>query len=138
MREGIRDIVPIPKGTTTFKSFSAPRKNAEEADGDSQFRGRFTEWCTSLGIVHEQSSSYNPTSNGLAERSVAVVKNMLKKEGAVKGDKLERLMFTLNAMSRESGAGSPLDHFLGRNVKSHLPNASQKVISFRKEIEKRK
>ena len=101
------------------------------SDGGPQFRGRFTQWLKSLGIVHEQSSSYNPTSNGLAERSVGVVKNMLKKEGAVKGDRLERLMFTLNAMSRESGAGSALDHFLGRSVKSHLPNASHKVISFR-------
>ena len=63
---------------------------------------------------------------------------MLKKTGAVKGEKLEKLMFSLNAMSRESGAGSPLDHFLGRSVKSQLPNASNKVISFRKEMERRK
>ena len=63
---------------------------------------------------------------------------MLKKTGAVKGEKLEKLMFSLNAMSRESGAGSPLDHFLGRSVKSQLPNSSLKVISFRKEIERRK
>ena len=38
VNEGIRDIIPIPKGTTTFRSFSNPRKNAKETDGDSQFR----------------------------------------------------------------------------------------------------
>ena len=37
VKEGIRDVVSIPKGTTTFKSFSAPRKNAKETGGDSQF-----------------------------------------------------------------------------------------------------
>merc|ERR1712082_584081 len=63
---------------------------------------------------------------------------MLKKTGAEKGEKLDKLMFSLNSMSRESGAGSPLDHFLGCSVKSQLPNSSLKVISFRKEIERRK
>ena len=41
-------------------------------------------------------------------------------------------------MSRESGSGAPIDHFLGRNVKSFLPNAGNKVLSLRQEIEKRK
>ena len=121
-----------------FYQFGFPSRL--RSDNGPQFRGRFTEWCTSIGIQHEPSSCYNPSSNGLAERSVAVVKNMLKKTGAgaVKGEKLDKLMFSLNSMSRESAAGSPLDHFLGRSVKSQLPNSSLKVISFRKEIERRK
>ena len=119
-----------------FYQFGFPSRL--RSDNGPQFRGRFTEWCTSIGIQHEPSSCYNPASNGLAERSVAVVKNMLKKTGAVKGEKLDKLMFNLNSMSRESGAGSPLDHFLGRSVRSLLPNSSLKVISFRKEIERRK
>ena len=63
---------------------------------------------------------------------------MLKKMGAKKGKELKKLMFGLNSMSRESGSGSPVDHFLGRNVKSLLPNAGNKMISLRREIEKRK
>ena len=47
-------------------------------------------------------------------------------------------MFSLNSMSRESGAGAPLDHFLQRNVRSQLPNASNKVFSLGKELERRK
>ena len=91
-----------------------------------------------MGIKHETSSCYNPELNGLSERSVGVIKQMLKKTGPVKGRELEKLMFSLNAMSRESGAGAPLDHFLQRNVRSQLPNAANKMISFRKEIERRK
>ena len=45
-------------------------------------------------------------------------------------------MFSLNAMSRESGAGVPLDHFLQRNVRSQLPNTANKMISFRREMER--
>ena len=51
---------------------------------------------------------------------------------------MEKLMFGLNAMSRESGAGAPIDHFLGRNVRSQFPNAANKMISFRQEMERRK
>ena len=47
-------------------------------------------------------------------------------------------MLSLNAMSRESGVAAPLDHFLQRYVRSQLPNAANKMISFRREMEKRK
>ena len=63
---------------------------------------------------------------------------MMNKCGAKKGKELEKLLFQLNAMSRDSGAGAPVDHFLGRNVKTLLPNAGNKVLSFRRELERRK
>ena len=108
------------------------------SDNRPQFCLRFTAWCKSMGISHETSSCYNPESNGLSERSVGVIKTMLKKTGPLEGAALDKLMFSLNSMSRESGAGAPLDHFLQHNVQSQLPNASNKVFSLRKELERRK
>ena len=63
---------------------------------------------------------------------------MLKKKGAKKGRELEKLVFQLNSMLRESRAGAPADHFLGRNVKLLLHNSGSKVLSLRREIEKRR
>ena len=38
-RLGLGEVVPQPKGTTTFRSYSASRDNARITDGDSQFTG---------------------------------------------------------------------------------------------------
>ena len=38
-RLGLGEAVPQPKGTTTFRSYSAPRDNVRITDGDSQFTG---------------------------------------------------------------------------------------------------
>lgn len=70
------------------------------SDIGPQFRLRFTAWCGRMGIKHETSSCYNPESNGLSERTVGVIKQMLKNTGPVKGGELEKLTFSLNAMSR--------------------------------------
>ena len=35
---GLLDVIPKPKGTTTFKSYVNPNKKAKETQGDSQFR----------------------------------------------------------------------------------------------------
>ena len=47
-------------------------------------------------------------------------------------------MFSLNMLSRGSGAGAPADPFLGGIVKSFLPNSGGKVLSLRREIKKHK
>ena len=36
---GLGEVIPHPKGTTTFRSFSSPKDNAARTDGDSQFSG---------------------------------------------------------------------------------------------------
>ena len=69
---------------------------------------------------------------------MGVIKQMLKKTGPLKGGELEKLMFGLNAMSRESWAGAPVDHFLGRNDWSQFPNVGNKMLCFRREMERRK
>ena len=58
--------------------------------------------------------------------------------GAVSGAKLEKVLFELNSMSRADKTGAPIDLFLGRSVNSLLPNAGNKVISMKKEVERRR
>ena len=70
-----------------------------------QFRKSFSDWCQGLGIQHETSSAYNLESNGMSEGGVEVLKEMMKKCGAKKGKELEKLLFQLNSMSRDSGLG---------------------------------
>ena len=54
------------------------------------------------------------------------------------GAKLEKKMFELNSMSHADKSGAPVDMFLGRSVNSLLPNAGNKVLKMRKEVERRK
>ena len=61
-----------------------------------------------------------------------MIKECLKKTGAVSGAKLEKVMFELNSMSRADKTGDPIDLFLGRSVNSLLPNAGNKIISIKK------
>ena len=48
-------------------------------DGGPQFRGPFKKYCLEKGISHEQSSPYNPQSNGHAESAVKTAKYLLLK-----------------------------------------------------------
>ena len=48
-------------------------------DGGPQFRGPFKNYCLEKGITHEQSSPYNPQSNGHAEAAVKTAKYLLLK-----------------------------------------------------------
>ena len=66
-----------------------------------------------LGLKHEQSSAYNPESNGLNEAAVHVVKETLKKTKVVKGAALDRVPVDLNSMSIADGSALPVDLFLG-------------------------
>ena len=66
-----------------------------------------------------------------------MIKETMKKTGVVTGVKLEKMMFQLSCMSRADWSGAPFDLFLSRNVNFYLPNAWGKVISLKKEVERR-
>ena len=36
-KEGLGEVLPVPKGTTTFHSFTNPKKRARETNGDNQY-----------------------------------------------------------------------------------------------------
>ena len=63
-----------------FNDFGFPRKI--QTDNGPQFRGPFQKFCENIGTVHETSSPFNPSSNGLAESAVKTAKKLLSKSKA--------------------------------------------------------
>ena len=68
-----------------FWCFGFPR--SIRSDGGPQFRGGFKTFCEEHGVDLERSSPYNPRSNGLAEVTVRILKDLLSK---AKGHAFER------------------------------------------------
>ena len=66
-----------------FYKFGFPSRLCN--DNSPKFCCGFSAWCKELGISHELSSVYNPESNGLVEKGVGVLKEMLKKSRPKKG-----------------------------------------------------
>ena len=70
-----------------FCSAGLPR--CVQSDGGPQFKSAYSNWLASLGVVQETSSPYNSSSNGLAEKAIKDIKNVLKRqEGRYVIDKL--------------------------------------------------
>ena len=94
-------------------------------DGGEQFRNKWKDWCRSLGIKSEQSSSYNPSSNGYAENKVAITKRTILKMledgsiGSLDNSQLSKAMCHLMLTPRVNGL-SAADLFYGRKVRSPL------------------
>ena len=60
-------------------AFTYGLPHAVRTDGGPAFRQRFQDYLETLGIEHSASSAYNPQSNGLAERGVRQIKDVLRK-----------------------------------------------------------
>ena len=74
-----------------------------------------------MDVVH--SSPYHPQGNGLAERSVQEVKKYLKKNGALQGPALDKMMLHLNSVeSSIAGAGSNFERFYSRQPRWLCPS----------------
>ena len=80
------------------------------------------------------SSPYNPESNGGAESAVKVVKDILKREGE---KNLQTCLLSLNTTVKQGMSGSPMDLFIGREVKSLIPGQRDRRIT-KEEIEKQR
>lgn len=92
-----------------------------KSDGGPQFRQRFAAICKEFGIIVEQSSPYNPRSNGLAEAGVKQVKGLLKKVGGHDNDAFRSALLEWRATPRADGF-SPATGFFGRQVRTLLPS----------------
>ena len=76
-----------------------------------------------LGIDHVVTSAYNPQSNGLAERGVRQIKDVIKKTRTKPTPAMLReICFDVNDHVRPVG-GSAAERFFRRGVKSKLPNS---------------
>ena len=86
-------------------------------------------------IIH--SSAYQPQSQGLVERSVCTLKELLDKKGQnISQLHLNELIYAVNC--QENGEkGSATSRFLGRATRTSLPNSWNRQIERRKQIELR-
>ena len=80
------------------------------------------------------SSAYNSASNSLAERAVQSLKNVLRKSSDRLNElQLMEICMAINSHVSMEGSGSNNGRFLGRSVRSFLPNLNSKDL-----IERRK
>ena len=101
-----------------------------KCDSGPGFRETFQQEMKALGICVKHSSGYNPSSNGLVERSVRSLKEVLNKCGNVNALQLKELMFCVNAREQEGGKGSALSRFLGHGTRSYIPNSMDRNLNW--------
>ena len=89
------------------------------SDGGPQFRGDFLDFCRTNNVVHELSSPYNPSANGLAESAVKIVKSILVKSLGKGGD-VQRALYEWRNAPRQHGY-SPSQLMFGRSQRIMLP-----------------
>lgn len=94
----------------------------------------FAEFTQKNGIRHIK-SSYHPSSNGMAERAVKIVKDGLKKSGTSQSICIQcclaRVLFQYRITPHSTTGVSPAELLMGRQINSHLdlvqPNLSNQV-----------
>jgi hypothetical protein len=107
-----------------------------KSDGGPSFRETWKDELKKLGVYVKHSSSYNPQSMGLVERSVRTLKEILKKNVNLSQLQLAEIVFAVN--SRNQGEqGSAITRFLGRGVRGNLPNSLDRNVQWKEQVEKR-
>ena len=101
------------------------------SDGGPSFRDAFAQELDKLGMKHVLSSSFNPKSNGGAERVVRSLREVLEKRGVRKTTQLEisEICFKVNSISQPSGKGSAAERFLKRRPKTLLPASMEDHVN---------
>ena len=123
------------KGTHKW-CFTYGLPHSIRSDDGPAFRQGFTDYLKGLGIEHNNSSAYNPSSNGLAERGVRQLKDVLKKVRKPSGEKLRELIFDINNHIQPD-CGSASERFFRRGPRTVLPNSINREIEHRSLIRAR-
>ena len=86
-------------------------------------------------MIQETSSPYNSASNGLAEKAIKDIKNVLKRqEGRYY---TSRLVAEYNSMAKTHMDASPADLFFNHVVRSSRPGSSRRNLDLEGEQQKR-
>ena len=123
-----------------FAQFGLPHTLV--SDNGPQFAAaEFQEYCQFNGIRHSRVAPYHPSSNGLAERAVRVVKDGLKKQqGDTLDDRLCGLLFQYRITPQTTTGTAPAQLLQGRNLRSRLdclkPTVEERV--YRKQQQQKK
>ena len=99
------------------------------SDNGPSFRSGFQLRMKELGVDTSTSSPLHSSGNGLAEAGVKEVKDILKKNGPLTGQELQKFLFERNTLlSTTPGAGSPFTRFHRREPrKSGIPSLMRDV-----------
>jgi len=99
-----------------------------DSDGGSQFTSsEFTEFARDWQFQHRISSPHFPRSNGLAERNVATVKDLLIKCAKDKTDPYLALLNWRNT-PRSASLPSPNERLMSRRTKTLLPASQESLL----------
>ena len=101
-----------------FAQFGIPKTIV--SDNGTQFTSTdFKEFCRLNGIYHVQTASYHPSSNGLAERAVQVVKQGISKQSTgTLNDQISRVLFQYRITSYSTIGVSPAELLMGRRLRT--------------------
>ena len=104
----------------TFSLFGPPKEII--SDNGPQFTGQpYKDMCDKWAITHSTSSPRYPKSNGLVERMVKTVKNLIKKSQKSNQD-VQLALLNLRITPIDSNLPSPAEILFGRPIRSILPN----------------
>ena len=122
---------------TWFYSFGFA--SVVRSDGGPTFKEAFSQELDKLGVKHVLSSSFNPQSNGAAERVVRSLREVLEKRGVKKTTQLEisEICFKVNSISQPSERGSAAERFLKRRPKTLHPASMEDHINQLEMVKKR-
>ena len=109
----------IEKLRTSFAQFGLPETIVSD-NGTCFVSEEFESFLQANGIKHVTSALYHPSSNGLAERAVQIVKNGLKKEREGSQLRLARILFMYRITPQSTTGVSPAELLLGWMPRSRL------------------
>ena len=106
---------------------------AIKVDSGATFRLAFEHEVEDYGVKIIHSSAYHPQSQGLVERSVRTLKDILDK---IKNKNMSQItlnehLYALNCLE-DGERGSPMSRFMGRATRTMIPNSLCRVIDWRK------
>ena len=111
---------------------------AIKVDSGPAFRLSFEQEMEDYGVKIIHSSAYHPQSQGLVERSVRSLKEILAKSGSnnMSQTELNERLYALNCVE-QGEQGSAMSRFLGRATRTMIPNSLRRAIDWRRQIMRR-
>ena len=123
----------IEKLRTVFSQFGIPETLVTD-NGSCFISDEFQSFLRANGVSLVTSAPYHPSSNGLAERAVQILKNGLKKvrDGSI-NTRLAKILFSYRLTPQSTTGEAPAELLLGRRPRSRLdlvrPNLAERVES---------
>ena len=102
-----------------------------KSDNAACFRQGWEQELGKLGVRVLHSSAYNSQSNGLVERSVRTLKEILVKNGNLSHLIFQKQIYTIN-YKEDGKTGSDTSRFMGRGTRTRIPNSWDRFIDWQK------